>query len=409
MFCILLALYFFQRFEDDAKNWWKFGLALGLALGVKFTTLFIIPALLGYVALRKRALFRERKFYFAFLVALVIQTPLFIYNFAMYAARGHFSLQFARLFHQASPWHLSGVESFSPLGILAMLESIGQSISWPYLVVFIIALVYTVWRKRQYLLLLSCLLFLTIQQFFIGRSGYAVSIYAVLIAPLVALAYTEGIEEIDRLVGRRAVPGCKALGITFVAYLSIFVLNSHVIVPHRGPLGWLKSAASSDNYGVAQLDAYLDTLVEAHPEITRVDPYGELKMKDSRTRPFLLQTTEEALTESLKHANVILFDDRISWFSRVWLFERRRFYQNLPVISISEQGLLGQIQIDTYYFVKAEEGAPLDSVTRSSPFANTIETRLLQLGLEPERIYRDDGVLAFKIYTVKQGEAEKKE
>jgi 4-amino-4-deoxy-L-arabinose transferase-like glycosyltransferase len=190
MFCVLLALYYFLRFEKNDQEWWKFGAAFGLALGVKFTTLFLVPAVLAYMVINKREYFKNIRFYGAAAIALVMQAPLFIYNFAMYARTGHFSLQFARLFHQPSPWHLAGAQ-VSLKGWMNMFMSVGQSISWVYLGVFLVSVGYLVCRKRRYTLLLSATLFFAIQQFFIGDSGYAVSVFAIFIAPIVALSFID--------------------------------------------------------------------------------------------------------------------------------------------------------------------------------------------------------------------------
>ncbi len=402
MFCIALCLYYFTQFETNRASWWKFGFAFGLALSVKFTTLFLIPGLLLYVACNNRQLLREAKLYAALGLSVVVLLPVIFYNLLMFEATGHFSLQFARLFGQDSPWHLAGVSGFSPFGFVQIFINLAHFISWPFLALALAAIIFTLWSKRRLTLYLSLILFFTIQQFFIGQQGYVLSMYAVLFAPLIALA---AVDVRERLIAWHAVRGKNiflASSIIFGIYLGFFTLNSHVMPRHYGSVGLAKSAAASQNFGVAQLDAYLDKLVEADPELTRFDPYGDIKIKQKNLEPYLLETTLEIMAKNLKQATVIIFDDRINWFSRVWLFERRRFYNNLPVISISEDYLLNQLGIRSFYFIKAEDGAPLDSVTAASTLAADMEKKIIDLNIMPVVIYRDDGEVAFKVYHVTQ-------
>lgn len=402
MFFILLAVYYFIVYESNTKYWWKFGIALGLALSVKFTTLFLVPSILLLVIVRHRSWFRDIRFYGAFGIALVMQLPLIIYNVLMYQTTGHFSLQFVRLFHQSSPWHLSGVNSVTVGGLGELFISLGHLISWPLLVLFIAALAYTVWWKRRLTFFMSLVLFFTIQQFFIGRDGYMLSMYAIFIAPILGLAFIDVKNRLEILFNKKAQIIANGIALVVAIYLGIFVVNSHLMPVHYGVIGWAHSSSVSQNYGAAQLDRYLDDIVAKDHAITRLDPFGDIKIKDSNTAPFLLRVSQEKLTESVHNSNIIIFDERISWFSRVWLFERRRFYQNIAVFSVSETSILKQLTINSFYFIKAEEGAPIDSVTKNSSLASLMEEEVLKRGIKPDYIYRDDGKLAFKVYYVDQ-------
>ncbi len=400
MFGVLLAVYYFIRYEENNRQWWKFGLAFGVALALKFTTLFLFPALLLFIALNHRSWFRSVKFYGALGIAFSLQLPLIIYNLSMYQATGHFSLQFVRLFHQSSPWHLSAVSAPTLARFGDLFLELGHLISWPYLALFVLALGYTLWWKRRLTFLLSLVLLFTVQQFFIGQYGYILSLYAIFAAPLIALASVDLAKRLGAVYGKKAEISLQVGKVILLVYLAFFVINSHVLAVHYGRIGWTYSEASSQNYGVAQLDAYLDALAARDKNLTPLDLYGEIKVKDDRTVPYLLKTNQQKLAESLAHSNIIIFDDRISWFSRVWLFERRRFYQNLPYISIAENNLLKQLTLNSFYFIKAEAGAPLDSITKKSRLAPEMEEKLDKLGIVPDLIYRDDGVLAFKVYYV---------
>jgi hypothetical protein len=396
LFMITLTWYYFIRFLQNEKYFWHWGILLGLLLETKFTTLYVVVAMLLYVAVRERRLFKVKKFYYALGIAAVIFLPQVLYNVLMQQATGHFALQLARLFNQpSSPWHLTGA-STSPLqGAFQSVFNLGQLFSWPTLLVSIGAVAYVFAKRTERWLLGLPLIFLLLEDATIGSKD----LWSIFLAPVIAVAAYDIYQKI------KSTPWQKYTAITtavlYCTYLTFFLANSHVFVKHIGSIGWLHSSVTSDNFGVLQLDAYLNKLVSGHPELTRLDPYGDIKIKQSNLHTYLLQTTAEDLEKSVTHANIIIFDNHIDWFSRVWLFERRRFYNNLPVFSISENNLLQQLTYDSFYFIKAESGAPLETVTAANDLlAGAMEEKVTKLGIVPDLIYRDDGKLAFKIYHV---------
>ena len=111
--------------------------------------------------------------------------------------------------------------------------------------------------------------------------------------------------------------------------------------------------AGSRDLGVYAMDKYLDSLVqEIHG---RHDVYGDLKNKDKYLRKYVGEN-------SISNA-VIVYDEFITWFSVIWLFERRRFYYNIPILSATEftkykDSILPRVSKVIY--IKVEGSGPID-------------------------------------------------
>ncbi|MEK7623735.1 MAG: glycosyltransferase family 39 protein, partial [Patescibacteria group bacterium] len=184
IFFLALTMWSFFRFLDDKKRWWQFGIVLGLTLLTKFSTLFIIPTMVLFLLWQERHVWRLPEWYWAFGLAGFINLPTIIYNLAMYRTRGHFSLQFVRLFGQVSPWTLEGIHNNLFQSLWGLVLNLGQLISWPYLLAAIVAIVFSMREKSRHgRFVLLGLFFLTIQQVFTGPGGHALAPYSILMAP----------------------------------------------------------------------------------------------------------------------------------------------------------------------------------------------------------------------------------
>lgn len=394
LFMIALTWYYFCKFLNNQKYFWQWGIAFGLMLETKFTTFFAAGAMLAYVVIRERKLLRTRKFYYALGIATVIFLPEVLYNLMMYHATGHFALQLSRLLHQLSPWHLAQA-SFSPLSaILPNLTGLATAISWPAALVASVAFLYVlIYRKERWLLGFP-ILFLILEDVTIGSK----ELYSIFLAPITAVALYDLYQKVNGRIVLRWLS--IAVGSAYALYLTWFIIASHLLVHHPGPEGWLRSSVTSDNVGVVQLDTYLDKIIAEDKSLSQFDPYGDLKVKSSSFSRYLSPLSSAELAYNTAHSNVILFDGNINWFSRVWLFERRRFYDNIGVISLNEQGLLSQLHLESFYFIKATDDGPLDGPRLRNDAATATEQNIVAQGISPDLIRRDDGEVAFKVYHV---------
>ncbi|MEK7644006.1 MAG: glycosyltransferase family 39 protein [Patescibacteria group bacterium] len=388
-----IFLYFLTLFLENKKYWPAFGVSIGLLLLTKYTAIFFVPAVIFYVAFQKRESFRSRELYFAGVTAFLFTFIIIIYNLMMYRATGHFDLQISRLLGQNSPWHLAGASGSFFANLSAIFFSIGRSISFPYIFFVLAGIVWSVFLGRKYLLPMLCLLFLTIEYAFSGADGHFLAVYTPFVAFFTAVFWQEARvhwPRHDRLL--KFAIGAMGLYLIFFATLTHTFASSNI-----GRVGWGHGLMSSAvSYGMYELDSYLDNLLIQNKVDNRVDFYRDLKNKDTRLAKYLLPSSSPP---SL--SNVIVYDQNIDWFSRVWLFERRRFYHNLPIISTVEFARLPDSikdGIKDAYFIRATEFANLDSAEFRNELFDSLEKYFAEKNIHPDLLRRRDGQVAFKIY-----------
>lgn len=387
------SLYFLALFLENKKYWPAFGASLGLLLLTKYTAIFFIPAVIIYLAIQKRELFRARELYFVGGTAFLFLMIPIIYNLMMYRATGHFDLQISRLLGQDSPWHLSGATGSFFANLANIFFFIGRSASFPYLGLFLGGVIWSFFRAKKYILPLLCLLFLTLEYAYSGADGHFLTVYALFTALFMAIF----LEECRSSLPRFDQWGKFALG-ALGLYLIFFAVETHSLArPGVGRVGWGHGLMSSAvSYGMYELDVYLDKLVVENKIDNRVDFYRDLKNKDTRLAKYLLPPT---VRPSL--ATVIVYDQNIDWFSRVWLFERRRLYHNLPIISAVEfAGLPEAIkgEIKDSYFIRATEFANLDSAEFRNELFLQFEKYFQEKNIHPDLLKRRDGEVAYRVY-----------
>ena len=153
------------------------------------------------------------------------------------------------------------------------------------------------------------------------------------------------------------------------------------------------------DYGVSALDSYLNNLLYGKNVNYKIDFYKEIKRRDDGLKNYKL---ENSFTNSSgeKFYSIFSWDPNINWFSGVWLFERRRFYDNLPFFSAQEFIKISEKQkgVDSFYFIKVTEYGPLTTEKHRVDFSDNFEKKLIEDGAEVEEIRRSDGEVAFKVY-----------
>ena len=395
VFFCLLTLYCFYLFLQDTKKWWAFGLTLGLCLLTKYTALFMLPTIAVYILWKKRELVKQSKLYYAFFLTLIIISPVIIYNVMMFKTVGHFDLQFSRLFGGESAWGHDGAKAGfrNPIGIL---KALAYSLSFPYLFLSLLSLcVAFFYHKRMHIYVLG-ILFLTVMFSFIGSANRFLVLYNIFLATPLAYVIVTHYLQISRKNIRHMVKGCIVI---FISFLFLFSYNSHIATKPflEKHTGWSISASQSKNYGLFQLETYLETLF-AKKEPTHYDGYTDMKKKKASLKKYVGPTT----IPSDGFSYIIVYDQNISWFSEMWLFKRQRFYHNMPIFSTKEFKEMAEsvdpIAIKELYFIKATEFTKQTSSKLFSDYPNLLEKKLQENTLEPLHINRIDGNPAFVVY-----------
>lgn len=405
IFFITLALYYFVVFLEDRRVWWKLGIALGLLLEVKLTTLFIFPALATYLWLnpvwRNNPEIRRRLRHI-FLIVALMALPVIIYNAMMYFDRGHFSYQFARLLHQDSPWKAGGVAVFNPIGgAFTLIKSLAHWFSIPYAVAAVGGVLFGLsYARKKMLFPLILLGWFFLEDILIG----AKDLYVIFLPVIMAIA---AVALYDRLRKPSSKNLARISAAVLCIYLLVYVINSNLLPLSFGSVAWLRMSSQPTNYGLSQLDNYLEEFIPQVLENGDVDVFEVFPdVKANFPLAKLLAPTSKTL-ENDTLRNIILYDDNISWFARFWIFGRRLMYDNVMVISTKTlPGIIKNLG-DTpriSYFIKASPHTLLDGDRYRGDLGQKIEQELIARGEVPIKIiYRDDGKEAFRVYKIRQG------
>ncbi len=364
VFLIAAATLIFLHFLDDRKKWWLWlGVVLGAAALTKYTAVFILPVFLIMLLLRDRKLLLARELWYAVAIALVLFSPVIVYNLEMYHAVGHFDLQFAYLFHQATPeWQASlgkVQDPFSNIGgnLLAMY-------SIPFLLLtlggFLLGVMRFFKKKETGLkemmheleervgladayesewaqLGVSAVVFITLMLVAIGSAYRFLSLYSIFFVILAVAAFWE-LRKIEDIRGW-LIPILIAL----LAYQLYFAVDGIFM--------------TFPDFGIVKLDNYLS------------QEFGGMRSADppQSSNPHLEQVIKDNL--SLVPASttpfMIVYDENVALSARLWLFTRRIYYHGISAVTTGQfKSLLQSNQAAlkgiTVYFVRASQYTSLN-------------------------------------------------
>ncbi len=383
---ILLNIYFFIRFLKDQKNWLAFGITLGLCFLTKYTSFFLVPVYLITLLIYQSSLFLNKRLYAAFITAILVFSPVIIYNIYFYKNFGHFDLQFSHLFGQKTPyWQGSSgktQEPFSNIGTnLLILYSI------PFLILTFLGGAFALlWRKifpDSWSKARSMLFFMVLLAVFITLlltvTGSAIRFSALYVIPAVFFIALLAAAARQLVRNKSLVLICLGL---FLIYEIIFTADLIFV--------------NAPDYGVVKLDQYFDSVFgNGRPAGLLSHPNSHLDKvikKYALSRPAVLEPSG------------IVYDDNISTPVRLWVFSRRQFYQGIPIMPASEFNRIINKEGEEFfqgiaiYFVKAEPASPLRQGSFSAD-AGKIENLLTLAKRSPEAVIKTaDGAPAYYVY-----------
>ena len=313
-FLILLNIYIFLRLIDDTKWWWAFGISFGLAMLVKYTCVFLIPVYFIYLLFIRSSLLKNWRWYAGWGIAGLLFLPVIIYNIKLYGLLGHFDLQFAYLFGQATPeWQGIGGKNQEPFAHI--LTNVRIIYSLPFLILALAGLVisHTVKTlgKIRWFMVLNLIFILVL----LTKIGSALRFISFLIIPtifFVTLAFFIFYQKFQN--PSRVIVIVIVIG--FLFYESYFTTN--MVFANRA------------DYGIVKLDNYFNAAFgEARPAGLLGHPNPNLNkvIKEyAKNRPATLPQVG------------IVYDDQISTPARLWLFSKRQYYHGIPVMPASTRG-----------------------------------------------------------------------
>ena len=399
IFFSLLTLWLFLCSLKNGRHW-CWGIALGLALLTKYTTFVLLPILIIYLLFFRREILTNKKFWLGIILAVIIFSPVIIYNVKLYQATGHFDLQFSYLLRQeVNEWQsLPGKEQAGDFmdRLNNLIPSIYNGFLWPIFSLFILALIYfgqqSIKNKNDFeksdnlrLLIIAIVLHLL---FFllIGTSKRFVT----LLIPFVILFVAWLISNFPKAI--------KILAILFLVAIEIFFSGNTLLTYQPiGRQGLTYSYLDVENYnwGYNQLDQYLDQILA-----------GKKPAFSLETRYQFLENIRKNSLNQAKNkpelAALIIYDPNFYDLATFWTFHRRLVYGGWPVVTADVYLLQGKDfwtsqGITDFYLFKIRDPLILSQpVGQLSASADELASQLADIS--PTIIKRPDGREVFEVY-----------
>lgn len=407
IFFMLLATHFFLKSltnaggmrantENSSAFIWT-GVALGLGFLTKYNTFIMVPIFLVYLLIYRRDVFKNLKFWLGALIALVIFSPVIIYNIAMYRSVGHFDFQFSYIFGQHPEiWKVAvGKEQVGDFinRLRSFAPNLVASHSWLFLAVFAASLILLARHYKKSALVIIILLFIATLLLMIGPTFR----FLTMLTPYLGLSVGFLLSNLlARFPGFSQKRTLVYLGLgAFLLVEAMYSINSAVTNHPIGPKLFAFSQLRYDNYnwGYNELDNYLDKeLKNKMPALT-----FRLRYK------FLSQLQEAALEENRRqnldpHPILIVYDGNINTMGQLWIFGRREIYHAWPTINAEAYlNMPKKPAAERIYFIM-----PTDKVLlkkgRITNAGEIMERQLVSSGLVPLLIFNKRGEAAFRVY-----------
>lgn len=395
VFFSLVALLFFVKYTKNKKMWLWFGVSLGLVLLTKYNALFIIPSIGLYLIIFHKEILRDKNFYKSWGIIFLMISPIIIYNFMLYKTRGHLDVQLSRLFGLDNPWSLSGAEGGADQ-IGKTLNALGKFVSYPYLAAAAVGLVLGLKHNKKFWLIAFNFIFILLFTVFIGFDPR----FLILLTPFLAIS----LGYLLTFIFKKNLKWAKVAIIIFVVYLLFFAIRSHSFLQTTKYQGWLVSAQISENYGFSQLDKFLNTYVTdliKDENMKTINAGRERKERKKGLEKYNDSPNKVGAYKDLNH--IFLYDDELVWFPRVWIFERRLFYHNLPFFDpVSIYNIQDALDINfenvTLHLIKGVDEETFQAKEKSTGSVKIMEDNFIKNGVEPVEIKNTAGNTAFKIY-----------
>lgn len=402
IFLTLLCFYLFLMALENNQHW-RWGIGLGLALLTKYTAIVLIPIFGVYILLFKRSIFKDKRFWLAVIIAIIIFSPVLIYNLKLYQARGHFDLQFSYLFGQEVPeWqYLPGkIQAGNFFNRLQnLIPALYKGMMWPMFILLVLSFFFAIYKvvkkffqtktldiTKSWLVLI--IIFYGGLFLLVGPSKRFVST----VVPFAVLL-------ISWFIFKQKVVIKYLLIIFLVGIETFFVINTLFTYYPIGKVNFAYSYVDveSYNWGYNQLNNYLVQLLrDKRPAITFPVKYQ-----------FLQDIKEKALAKAEKEDKkpvswLLIYDTNMYNLATFWLFHRQLVYQAWPVITAEtyiEQGHNYWLEqgVEDFYFFKIFDGKLIfPQIGGKTTGAEVLADQLSDI--EPDIIKRPDGREVFAVY-----------
>ncbi|MDD2807000.1 MAG: glycosyltransferase family 39 protein [Patescibacteria group bacterium] len=399
---ILLTLYLFLVSLDNHKFFILLGVALGLMFLTKYTTLFVLPAILIYLLIVNKKLLANKYSISGAVIAIFLFSPVIYYNVKTFQTRGHLDLQLTKLFGQSmADWPGLAADStnhnYLKQGIQFWSDLMVSS-SLPFYLLMMLSVVYLFfiaakkYQNKKYLFLPLLITFITLQFSVIGSAVRFSSIINPFLAITLALAIVEIYHWLIR--GEQNKPlvlGFTAILFIIFAFELFYNLNTNIFLEPVGEKGKFYSIYRWESLGFNQLNQYL------------VDNEG---LKFSFAHPIKSKNDIKLDFSNIPNSQIFVFDPDLNWFSTLWYFTRYTVYSGNYFLSASDLAIFfkdsnwldffKKIGVKNVYFIRGVDNKTKNELNEAS--SSKLEAIFLSAGATEHDINNINRKVSIKLY-----------
>ena len=401
VFFLLLASYLFLRsFESDSFFIWT-GAALGFGFLTKYTTFILVPIFFTYLLLYKRDAFLNKKFWIGALIALLLFSPVIIYNLQLYRAVGHFDFQFSHVFGQnPEVWQVAPGKEIGTLGgrVREFIPALFDANSWIFGAFALLSLFFL----RNAFLWIAIIFLTGLIVVFLGPS----SRFLAMLTPALILSAVNFLYQQKENATHESLWRCFGilLFVLFVFFEIAYSANSLLVPYPKGPERWAFSPLRYENFrwGYNELSNFLGK------ELADKMPALHFDMQYQ----FLNDMHEKAIKKAKQarlqpYPALVLYDGNIDSIPQLWILDRLNLYHVWPVIKIETFERLLEEQGEDYfsrsgfqymYVIIPTERVPWKDEKYLTSYGHVLEEKLKTRGIEPIILQNQRKEEVFRIY-----------
>ncbi len=399
--CFIYFLYF-----DKKRYLFFWAASFSLAILSKYTAVFMFPAAILYLLIWRRDVFKMKEFWLSLVFIFLILSPLIFYNLMVFQTRGHFDAALSSMLAM----HPADFEVISQRGtntdflsnISSTFKSIGGVSSTPFFILNILSLFYLlakVIRKKGNLLInfLFINILMIVLMFCFGSGAVR---FLSIIFPFLSISLSLMICELwqqIKIYGRFYLKILSVFLIFLFCFEVFYSVNTNILKKPIGKKGFFYSSGRFYQSGFNELEQYLkDNVFKNITEKRKIKNFSQIS------------------SYYIKGKEVVLFDERIDWFSRMWHIDRYIIYYNAPVFYFTDLDIIfsssnieknfidylrQDLEVAGFWFVVgANEG-----VNRKNQYYNelveSLEDQLILAGINPESEIKNYlGNVVFRVY-----------
>lgn len=407
IFFLLLGSYLFLKAQKNDTYYIWTGVALGFGFLTKYNVFILVPLCITYLALTNRKAFFNKKLWLGVILAVIIFSPVIIYNIELYRAVGHFDFQFSYIVGEhPKVWSVTPGKEIGTLKnrVRNFPQHLAEINSWSILFFFLIVLALFVKKTIhtpketfiRHLFLIIAIFWLLLLFCLIGTSYRFIS----MLTPFITLSVAILLAHLLRTHTKSAIALCIVIGVGEMLYTTNSLITYYPV--GSWPLAYSKVRNETFNWGFNELDEFITgELQNTMPAIAFTQKYSFIE----RIHDTALRLANEQKLPQKKE--IIIYDGNINSLAQLWVLDRWQIYHAWPVIrteSYSEYLAANRIQsIQNDGFEKHIFIMPADTLPQKRPEKKTGAGAAFVKELERQKnsmreIRNARGDIAFRIY-----------